>query len=80
MYKITPKLSACHTGVVGKYYLEGHIPAEDIRRLLQEKPDIRGLSVPGMPAGVAGMEGKQKDSYKVFSIDKEGKVKVFSQH
>ncbi len=49
--------SSCHTAVVGGYFIEGHVPAEDIARLLAEHPDIAGLAVPGMPMGSPGMEG-----------------------
>ena len=51
------KLGSCHTAVINGYVIEGHVPAEDIKRLLKEKPDALGLSVPGMPAGSPGMEG-----------------------
>ena len=55
---LPPALASCHTAFVGGYLLEGHVPAEDVQRLLSEKPDIKGLAVPGMPAGenVPGME------------------------
>jgi hypothetical protein len=66
--------------VAGDYVLEGHIPVIDIRRLLEEKPDIRGLAVPGMPMGSPGMEGPRKDPYSVISIDKDGKSSVFNRH
>ena len=49
-------LQSCHTSVVGGYVIEGHVPAEDIRRLLREKPAILGLAAPGMPAGSPGMD------------------------
>lgn len=72
---------SCHTAQVGGYYIEGHVPAEDIQRLLRENPDIRGLTVPGMPIGSPGMEqGDRLDPYDVLAVDKEGKVTVFSKH
>lgn len=77
---VQPQFQSCHTAVVGDYVIEGHVPASDIRRLLEEKPDIRGLAVPGMPMGSPGMEGPRKDPYSVISIDKEGKGTVFSRH
>lgn len=77
---IKPQFQSCHTAVAGDYVLEGHISVIDIRRLLEEKPDIRGLAVPGMPMGSPGMEGPRKDPYSVISIDKEGKASVFSRH
>ena len=53
---ITPKLSSCHTGLIEGYVIEDHVPASDIQRLLAERPDALGLSVPGMPIGLPGME------------------------
>ncbi|MBT4527160.1 MAG: hypothetical protein HOC24_11460 [Deltaproteobacteria bacterium] len=77
---IPPQLHSCHTGKIGKYYLEGHIPAADIKRLLKLKLDVKGLAVPGMPMGSPGMEGNYKDKYKVYSIDRDGTVKIFAEH
>jgi len=54
---IPPALESCHTALIGDYAIEGHVPAQDIRRLLSEKPAARGLAVPGMPAGSPGMDG-----------------------
>ena len=73
---------ACHTAVVGGYFIEGHVPAEDIRRLLEQKPDIAGLAVPGMPVGSPGMGNPKYPAmdYNVLAIDKEGKASVFSHH
>jgi hypothetical protein len=79
-YKISRKLQSCHTGVVGNYFLEGHIPVEDIKRLLREKPNIRGLAVPGMPGGSPGMEGDYSDPYHVLSIDADNNVKIYASH
>lgn len=79
-YGIPSELASCHTGLVNGYYLEGHIPAEDIWRLLKEKPDILGLIVPGMPAGSPGMEVGRIDKYQVLRIDKNGKKRVFAYH
>ena len=47
---------SCHTGTVGGYVIEGHVPADDIKRLLKERPAVAGLAVPGMPSGSPGME------------------------
>jgi len=60
--------------------IEGHVPASDIQQLLAEKPDIHGLTVPGMPMGSPGMEGHRKDAYDVLSIDKRGRTSVFNQY
>jgi len=74
-------LGSCHTAFVGDYVIEGHIPAEDIKRLLEEQPDILGIAVPGMPIGSPGMEmGERQDPYEVVSFDKSGETAVFSRH
>lgn len=76
------ELSSCHTAVVGDYVIEGHVPAEDIARLLSERPDIEGLAVPGMPIGSPGMEmpGREADRYDVLAFDAEGETQVYSRH
>jgi len=79
-YGIDGKLQSCHTGVVDGYLIEGHVPAEDIQRLLRERPAVRGLAVPGMPMGSPGMEGPRKDNYDVLAFDDEGKTSHFSSH
>ncbi|WP_233709544.1 DUF411 domain-containing protein [Helicobacter pametensis] len=81
-YNLPRDFQSCHTGVVEGYFLEGHIPAEDIKRLLQEKPkNVIGLSVPGMPLGSPGMEqGNRKDSYRVYYFTRDGEVGVWARH
>ena len=76
---IPEKLQGCHTGLVGDYYLEGHIPLDAIARLLQERPAIAGLAVPGMPKGSLGMGSDPDASYDVFAVSKDGSAVVF-QH
>ncbi len=77
-FGIPRRLSSCHTAVVEGYVIEGHVPAEDIRRLLKEKPDIKGLTVPGMVVGSPGMEqGNRKNSYDVLAIKKDGSTYIF---
>ena len=72
---------SCHTGVVAGYALEGHVPADDVKRLLARKPQAVGLSVPGMPVGSPGMEvGSRKDPYQVLLIDKAGRATVFATY
>jgi len=73
-------LTACHTAVVNGYLIEGHVPAADIDRLLEQKPGVAGLAVPGMPAGSPGMEGMGTQRYQVLTFDKNGKTKVFASH
>ena len=73
-------LQSCHTAKVGNYLVEGHVPADLIVRMLTEKKaDMRGIAVPGMPAGSPGMEmGARKDRYDVMAFDKAGKSRVYA--
>lgn len=71
---------SCHTAVIGKYTIEGHVPAADILRLLEEKPDAVGLAVPGMVTGSPGMEGPDPQPYDVVSFDHDGRTSVFASH
>lgn len=81
-FGISDRLVSCHTGIVNGYLIEGHVPAEDIRRLLAEAPaDVRGLAVPGMPIGSPGMEmGDRIDPYDVLALHASGEVSVFASH
>lgn len=77
------QLQSCHTVVVGNYIVEGHVPAADVKRLLAEKPAVRGIAVPGMPIGSPGMEqgpvsGYQR--YDVIAFTAQGKTTVFAKH
>ena len=74
-------LRSCHTGSVGGYAIEGHVPAADIRRLLAERPDALGLAVPGMPLGSPGMEqGDAREPYTVVLFTRDGRRTAFAQH
>ena len=77
---IAPQYQSCHTALVNGYVIEGHVPASDIKKLLGEKADIHGLSVPGMPMGSPGMEGPRKDAYDVIAIDKHGQPATYSRY
>jgi hypothetical protein len=78
---ITPDLSGCHTATIGDYFIEGHVPAEDIRRLLTEAPEARGVTVPGMPMGSPGMDmGGARDAYDVMLVLKDGSTQVFTRY
>lgn len=78
---VRPEQASCHTALIGGYVVEGHVPARDIKRMLKEKPDIVGLTVPGMVVGSPGMEqGSRKDPYKVMTINKSGPSKVFAEY
>ena len=74
------KLGSCHTAKVGNYLLEGHVPAEDVKRLLKEKPTALGLAVPGMPAGSPGMDVPNSPPYDALLVQKDGTTRVFSKH
>jgi len=78
---IGEELAACHTAKIGGYVIEGHVPAPDIKRLIAERPDALGLSVPGMPIGSPGMEqGAETEPYDVLLIKKDGTTEVFARH
>ena len=77
---VPARLASCHTALVGRYFVEGHVPAEDVRRLLKEHPRIAGLAVPGMPIGSPGMEGPNPESFDVLAVDSKGQARVFSSH
>jgi hypothetical protein len=71
-------LGSCHTARVGGYFIEGHVPAHIVQRLLDEQPDdIRGLSVPGMPTGSPGMEGPNPQPYDVIAVRRDGSRVVY---
>ncbi len=78
------RLGSCHTGEVEGYAIEGHVPAKEILRLLDEKPDAVGLSVPAMPRGSPGMDGpaygNAKDPYDVLLVARDGSFKVFQSY
>jgi len=72
---------SCHTALIDGYFIEGHVPAEDIKRLLRTKPNAKGLVVPGMPLGSPGMEqGGKVQPYDVLLVDKAGNTSVFAHH
>jgi len=72
---------SCHTGLVGGYAIEGHVPAEAVRRLLREHPaDVAGLAVPGMVTGSPGMEGPNPQHYDVVAFTKDGRTSVYEKY
>lgn len=78
------RFGSCHTAVIEGYVIEGHVPASEIHRLLEEKPDAIGLSVPAMPRGSPGMDGPVyggvKDPYDVLLIEHSGQARVFQSY
>ena len=81
-HNVPPQLASCHTTIVDGYVMEGHIPVDDIKRFLTEKPDnFAGLAVPGMPLGSPGMEaGDMKQPFKVLAFNDKGQVEVFQEY
>lgn len=78
---IRSDLASCHTARVGGYTIEGHVPAREIKRLLAERPDAVGLTVPGMPVGSPGMEvGSSRDAYDVLLIKKDGSTQMYARY
>lgn len=79
---VPASMASCHTAIVEGYFIEGHVPAQDIARLLMERPDARGLAVPGMPVGSPGMEvpSGEVQPYTVFLVNKDGSTTPFSEH
>ena len=72
--------TSCHTSKIGAYTVEGHVPADDIKRMLKEKPAIAGLAAPGMPQGSPGMEQGMKEPYDVIAFKKDGTSTVYAKH
>jgi hypothetical protein len=75
-------LRSCHTALAEGYLIEGHVPAEDIKRLLAARPKLAGLAVPGMPASTPGMAkpGAPREPYTVVSFQKDGATQVYARH
>ncbi|HKU16977.1 MAG TPA: DUF411 domain-containing protein [Steroidobacteraceae bacterium] len=75
-------MGSCHTAEVGGYFVEGHVPMDDIKRLLRERPDAKGITVPGMPAGSPGMEvpSGEVQPYDVVLVGRDGSTSVYSHH
>ena len=85
-YQIPNNLRSCHSAQIANYTIEGHVPIESINKLFREKPNFNGIAVPGMPLGSPGMEMHSHDShshdyenYKVVSLSKTGKTKIFDK-
>lgn len=72
-------LVTCHTALVDGYVVEGHVPADQIQRMLAERPDVAGIGVAGMPIGSPGMEGPNPQPYQVLSFDRAGNMAVYAE-
>ena len=74
------RLQACHTAIVEGYVVEGHVPADLVKKMLQEKPRVVGIGVPGMPSGSPGMEqGAPRQAYDVLLFDAQGRTTVYAK-
>jgi hypothetical protein len=73
-YDISPIMESCHTMIINDYVVEGHVPIEVVKKLLTEKPNIAGISLPDMPAGSPGMPGIKKDSFIIYSLAQNNPV------
>ena len=75
-YNIPLEMQSCHTTIIGKYFIEGHVPLEAVNKLLKEQPNIDGIALPGMPIGTPGMPGKKEDPFVVYQLI-DGKFSIF---
>ena len=73
-------VAGCHTAVVDGYVIEGHVPAQDVKRLLRDRPQAVGLAVPKMPGGSPGMENANYTSYEVLLVGPKGSLTTFARH
>ena len=78
-YGVPQELASCHTALVEDYVIEGHVPADLIATILQDKADVAGLAVPGMPAGAPGMDGANPQPFDVFAFSNDGTASVYAQ-
>lgn len=74
---VPDNLEGCHVLLIDGYVVEGHVPAAPIRKLLDERPQIKGISLPGMPDGSPGMTGRKSEPFKIYEIT-EGEPKIFA--
>ena len=79
---VPQKVQSCHMALVDGYVVEGHVPAEDVKRLLKQRPAVVGIAVPGMPIGSPGMEvaGMKMQPFDVLAFDKSGQTRVYASH
>ena len=79
-HAVPEELFGCHTVLIGGYVVEGHVPAVALARLLRERPAIRGISLPGMPAGSPGMTGRKREPLRIYRIDgrSSGEPRVYA--
>ncbi|MDX2288426.1 MAG: DUF411 domain-containing protein [Hyphomicrobiaceae bacterium] len=79
-YGVREDLEGCHTTIVGNYAVEGHVPIAPIKRMLAEKPPVKGISLPGMPAGSPGMSGTKEGPFEILAITgSDGPAPVYAK-
>ncbi|MEK6829974.1 MAG: DUF411 domain-containing protein [Nanoarchaeota archaeon] len=71
-YGVPSELESCHTAVIDGYFVEGHMPLEAIDKLMVEKPDIKGIALPGMPMGSPGMPGQKQGDFVIYAVNNDG--------
>ncbi len=71
-YGVPTSMESCHTAVIGKYFVEGHVPLEAVEKLLKENPDIKGIAMPGMPSGSPGMPGTKNGDFIIYAVNYDG--------
>lgn len=76
-YKIPASMESCHTTIIGNYFVEGHMPLEAIEKLIIEKPDIKGIALPGMPYGSPGMPGTKEGEFVIYAVQNDGSTTEF---
>ncbi len=76
-YAIPSSVQSCHTMIVGDYFVEGHVPVEAVRKLLDEKPAIRGIALPGMPEASPGMPGSKRQPFEIYAVANDGSTSLF---
>ncbi len=78
-YGIPRSMESCHTSVFGEYVVEGHMPFEVVERMLEEKPNIRGIALPDMPAGSPGMPGEKKGEWTIYALTDDN-VEIYERY
>ena len=75
---ISEELEGCHTTLIDKYVVEGHVPVKTLDKLLAERPEIKGISLPGMPEGSPGMSGRKTEPFTIYEIGSNAASKVYA--
>ncbi len=76
-YGVPSELESCHTAIIDGYFVEGHMPLEAINKLMAEKPDIKGIALPGMPMGSPGMMGQKQGNFVIYAVHNDGTSSEF---